>query len=123
MIQLNTPYTHVELGVPKVGTLVLEVASWQTYKDAVIYNIEDFIQDENGAKQCIGSMSKRLENKEYDQYYDIIKLDFNYEALTGTEKQWKEAQAMLMLITKYDLVDGTHTRYNALPEDWELCPE
>ena len=61
MIQLKTPYTHIERAITITGTLLIEIASWQTYKDAIIYKIEDFIVDENGAKRLINSREKRIQ--------------------------------------------------------------
>jgi hypothetical protein len=120
MIQLKQPYTHSDSGISKTGTLLLEIASWEVMKDAIVYNIEDFIQDENGAKQAIGKLTKRVENQEFENYAQVIDLDFETEGLSNIERRWKYAQEMLMLITKYNLVDSEHTRYNALPDDWEF---
>ena len=61
MIQLKTPYTHIERAIPITGTLRIEIASWQVLKDATIYQIEDFIVDENGAKRLIIQSKSLLE--------------------------------------------------------------
>ena len=94
MIQLKTPYTHIERAIPITGTLQIEIASWQTYKDAIVYQIEDFIVDENGAKRLINSRQKRV-----------------------------EAKIGLLLFVQNDLVDSVNTIYGQLPNDWELCSD
>ena len=82
MIQLKTPYTHIERAIPITGTLLIEIASWQTYKDAIVYQIEDFIVDENGAKRLINSRQKRVENAEVNQLAQAIELYGNFDGLS-----------------------------------------
>lgn len=123
MIQLKTPYTHIERAVPITGKLLIEIASWKTYKDAVVYEIEDFIVDENGAKRLINSRQKRVENAEINQLAEVVKLDATLEVLSKTEQDWKEAKEGLLLFVQNDLVDGIHTIYGKLPNDWELCSD
>lgn len=123
MIQLKTPYTHIERAIPITGTLRIEMASWHTYKDAVVYEIEDFIVDENGAKRLINSRQKRVENTEVDQLAQAVLLDNSFEGLTKTQTEWAKAKIGLLLFVQNDLVDAEHTIYGKLPNDWELCSD
>ena len=123
MIQLKTQYTHIERAVPITGTLLIEIASWQTYKDAVVYEIEDFIVDENGAKRLINSRQKRVENAEVNQLAQAIELYGNFDGLSKVDAEWAKAKIGLLLFVKNDLVDTEHTIYGQLPNDWELCSD
>ncbi len=121
MIQLKTPYTHIERAIPITGTLQIEIASWQVLKDATIYQIEDFIIDENGAKRLINSRQKRVENAEVNQLAQAVELDSDFEGLSKVDAEWAKAKIGLLLFVQNDLVDTEHTIYGQLPNDWELC--
>ena len=121
MIQLKTPYTHIERAIPITGTLLIEIASWQTYKDAIIYKIEDFIVDENGAKRLINSREKRVENAEVNQLAQAVELYGNFDGLSKVDAEWAKAKIGLLLFVQNDLVDSVNTIYGQLPNDWELC--
>ena len=123
MIQLKTPYTHIERAIPITGTLQIEIASWQTYKDAIVYQIEDFIVDENGAKRLINSRQKRVENAEVNQLAQAIELYGNFDGLSKVDAEWAKAKIGLLLFVQNDLVDTEHTIYGQLPNDWELCSD
>ncbi len=123
MIQLKTPYTHIERAIPITGKLRIEIASWNTYKDAVVYEIEDFIVDENGAKRLINSRQKRVENAEVNQLEQLVEMDNDFSAMTKTEAEWAKAKIGLFFFVQNDLVDTEHTIYGALPNDWELCSD
>ena len=123
MIQLKTPYTHIERAIPITGTLQIEIASWQTYKDAIVYQIEDFIVDENGAKRLINSRQKRVENAEVNQLEQAVELYGNFDGLSKVDAEWTKAKIGLLLFVKNDLVDTEHTIYGQLPNDWELCSD
>ena len=123
MIQLKTPYTHIERAIPITGTLLIEIASWQTYKDAVVYQIEDFIVDENGAKRLINSREKRVENAEVNQLAQAVELYGNFDGLSKVDAEWAKAKIGLLLFVQNDLVDGVHTIYGQLPNNWELCSD
>ena len=121
MIQLKTPYTHIERAIPITGTLQIEIASWQTYKDAVVYQIEDFIVDENGAKILINSRQKRVENAEVNQLAHAVELYGDFDELSKVDAEWAKAKIGLLLFVQNDLVDSVNTIYGQLPNDWELC--
>ena len=121
MIQLKTPYTHIERAIPITGTLQIEIASWQTYKDAVVYQIEDYIVDENGAKRLINSRQKRVENAEVNQLAQAVELYGNFDGLSKVDAEWAKAKIGLLLFVQNDLVDSVNTIYGQLPNDWELC--
>ena len=123
MIQLKTPYTHIERAIPITGTLLIEIASWQTYKDAIVYQIEDFIVDENGAKRLINSRQKRVENTEVNQLAQAVELYGNFDGLSKVDDDRAKAKIGLLLFVKNDLVDTEHTIYGQLPNDWELCSD
>ena len=123
MIQLKTPYTHIERAIPITGTLQIEIASWQTYKDAVVYQIEDFIVDENGAKRLINSREKRVENAEVNQLAQAVELYGNFDGLSKVDAEWAKAKIGLLLFVQNDLVDSVNTIYGQLPNDWELCSD
>ena len=123
MIQLKTPYTHIERAIPITGTLLIEIASWQTYKDAIVYQIEDFIVDENGAKRLINSRQKRVENAEVNQLAQAVELDGNFDGLSKVDAEWAKAKIGLLLFIQNDLVDSVNTIYGQLPNDWELCSD
>ena len=123
MIQLKTPYTHIERAIPITGTLQIEIASWQTYKDAIVYQIEDFIVDENGAKRLINSRQKRVENAEVNQLAQAVELDGNFDGLSKVDAEWAKAKIGLLLFVQNDLVDGVHTIYGQLPNDWMSLSE
>ena len=123
MIQLKTPYTHIERAIPITGTLQIEIASWQTYNDAIVYQIEDFIVDENGAKRLINSRQKRVENAEVNQLAQAVELDGNFDGLSKVDAEWAKAKIGLLLFVQNDLVDAEHTIYGQLPNDWELCSD
>ena len=123
MIQLKTPYTHIERAIPITGTLLIEIASWQTYKDAVVYQIEDFIVDENGAKRLINSRQKRVENAEVNQLAQAVELYGNFDGLSKVDAEWAKAKIGLLLFVQNDLVDSVNTIYGQLPNDWELCSD
>lgn len=123
MIQLKTPYTHIERAIPITGTLLIEIASWQTYKDAIVYQIEDFIVDENGAKRLINSREKRVENAEVNQLEQAVELYGNFDGLSKVDAEWAKAKIGLLLFVQNDLVDGVNTIYGQLPNDWELCSD
>ena len=123
MIQLNKPYTHIERAIPITGTLQIEIASWQTYKDAIVYQIEDFIVDENGAKRLINTRQKRVENAEVNQLAQAVELDGNFDGLSKVDAEWAKAKIGLLLFVQNDLVDAEHTIYGQLPNDWELCSD
>ncbi len=123
MIQLKTPYTHIERAIPITGTLQIEIASWQTYKDAIVYQIEDFIVDENGAKRLINSRQKRVENAEVNQLEQAIELYGNFDGLSKVDAEWAKAKIGLFLFIQNDLVDSVNTIYGQLPNDWELCSD
>ena len=123
MIQLKTPYTHIERAIPITGTLLIEIASWQTYKDAIVYQIEDFIVDENGAKRLINSRQKRVENAEVNQLAQAVELDNDFDGITKTQEEWARAKIGLLLFIQNDLVDTEHTIYGQLPNNWELCSD
>ena len=123
MIQLKTPYTHIERAIPITGTLQIEIASWQTYKDAIVYQIEDFIVDENGAKRLINTRQKRVENAEVNQLAQAVELDGNFDGLSKVDAEWAKAKIGLLLFVQNDLVDAEHTVYGQLPNDWELCSD
>ena len=123
MIQLKTPYTHIERAIPITGTLQIEIASWQTYKDAIIYKIEDFIVDENGAKRLINSREKRVENAEVNQLEQAVELYGNFDGLSKVDAEWAKAKIGLFLFVQNDLVDNVNTIYGQLPNDWELCSD
>ena len=123
MIQLKTPYTHIERAIPITGTLQIEIASWQTYKDAIVYQIEDFIIDENGAKRLINSRQKRVENAEVNQLVQAVELYGNFDGLSKVDAEWAKAKIGLFLFVQNDLVDGVHTIYGQLPNNWELCSD
>ena len=123
MIQLKTPYTHIERAIPITGTLLIEIASWQTYKDAIVYQIEDFIVDENGAKRLINSRQKRVENAEVNQLEQAVELYGNFDGLSKVDAEWAKAKIGLLLFVQNDLVDTEHTIYGKLPNDWELCSD
>ena len=121
MIQLKTPYTHIERAIPITGTLLIEIALWQTYKDAIVYQIEDFIVDENGAKRLINSRQKRVENAEVNQLAQAVELYGNFDGLSKVDAEWAKAKIGLLLFVQNDLVDSVNTIYGQLPNDWELC--
>ena len=123
MIQLKTPYTHIERAIPITGTLLIEIASWKTYKDAVVYKIEDFIVDENGAKRLINSRQKRVENAEVNQLAQAVELYDDFNELSKVEADWAKAKIGLLLFVQNDLVDSVNTIYGQLPNDWELCSD
>lgn len=123
MIQLKTPYTHIERAIPITGTLLIEIASWQTYKDAIVYQIEDFIVDENGAKRLINSRQKRVENAEVNQLEQAVELYGNFDGLSKVDAEWAKAKIGLLLFVQNDLVDSVNTIYGQLPNDWELCSD
>ena len=123
MIQLKTPYTHIERAIPITGTLQIEIASWQTYKDAIVYQIEDFIVDENGAKRLINSRQKRVENAEVNQLEQAVELYGNFDGLSKVDAEWAKAKIGLLLFVQNDLVDSVNTIYGQLPNDWELCSD
>ena len=123
MIQLKTPYTHIERAIPITGTLLIESASWQTYKDAIVYQIEDFIVDENGAKRLINSRQKRVENAEVNQLAQAVELYGNFDELSKIDAEWAKAKIGLLLFVQNDLVDSVNTIYGQLPNDWELCSD
>ena len=123
MIQLKTPYTHIERAIPITGTLLIEIASWQTYKDAIVYQIEDFIVDENGAKRLINSRQKRVENAEVNQLAQAVELYGDFNELSKVDAEWAKAKIGLLLFVQNDLVDTEHTIYSQLPNDWELCSD
>lgn len=123
MIQLKTPYTHIERAIPITGTLLIEIASWQTYKDAIVYQIEDFIVDENGAKRLINSRQKRVENAEVNQLEQAVELYGNFDGLSKVDAEWAKAKIGLFLFVQNDLVDSVNTIYGKLPNDWELCSD
>ena len=123
MIQLKTPYTHIERAIPITGTLQIEIASWQTYKDAIAYKIEDFIVDENGAKRLINSREKRVENAEVNQLAQAVELYGNFDGLSKVDADWAKAKIGLLLFVQNDLVDSVNTIYGQLPNDWELCSD
>ena len=123
MIQLKTPYTHIDRAIPITGTLLIEIASWQTYKDAIIYKIEDFIVDENGAKRLINSRQKRVENAEVNQLAQAVELYGNFDGLSKVDAEWAKAKIGLLLFVQNDLVDSVNTIYGQLPNDWELCSD
>ena len=123
MIKLKTPYTHIERAIPITGTLLIEIASWQTYKDAIVYQIEDFIVDENGAKRLINSRQKRVENAEVNQLEQAIELYGNFDGLSKVDAEWAKAKIGLLLFVQNDLVDSVNTIYGQLPNDWELCSD
>ena len=123
MIQLKTPYTHIERAIPITGTLQIEIASWQTYKDAIVYQIEDFIVDENGAKRLINTRQKRVENAEVNQLAQVVELYGNFDGLSKVDAEWAKAKVGLLLFIQNDLVDAEHTIYGQLPNDWELCSD
>lgn len=123
MIQLKTPYTHIERAIPITGTLLIEIASWQTYKDAIVYQIEDFIVDENGAKRLINLRQKRVENAEVNQLAQAVELYGNFDGLSKVDAEWAKAKIGLLLFVKNDLVDSVNTIYGQLPNDWELCSD
>ena len=123
MIQLKTPYTHIERAIPITGTLQIEIASWQTYKDAVVYQIEDFIVDENGAIRLINSRQKRVENAEVNQLEQAVELYGNFDELPKVDAEWAKAKIGLLLFVQNDLVDSVKTIYGQLPNDWELCSD
>ena len=123
MIQLKTPYTHIERAIPITGTLLIEIASWQTYKDAIVYQIEDFIVDENGAKRLINSRQKRVENAEVNQLAQAVELYGNFDGLSKVDADWAKAKIGLLLFVQNDLVDSVNTIYGQLPNDWELCSD
>ena len=123
MIQLKTPYTHIERAIPITGTLLIEIASWQTYKDAIVYKIEDFIVDENGAKRLINSRQKRVENAEVNQLAQAVELYGNFDGLSKVDAEWAKAKIGLFLFVQNDLVDSVNTIYGQLPNDWELCSD
>ena len=123
MIQLKTPYTHIDRAIPITGTLQIEIASWQTYKDAIVYQIEDFIVDENGAKRLINSRQKRVENAEVNQLAKAVELYGNFDGLSKVDAEWAKAKIGLLLFVQNDLVDSVNTIYGQLPNDWELCSD
>ena len=123
MIQLKTPYTHIDRAIPITGTLLIEIASWQTYKDAIVYQIEDFIVDENGAKRLINSRQKRVENAEVNQLAQAVELYGNFDGLSKVDAEWAKAKIGLLLFVQNDLVDSVNTIYGQLPNDWELCSD
>ena len=123
MIQLKTPYTHIERATSITGTLLIEIASWQTYKDAIVYQIEDFIVDENGAKRLINSRQKRVENAEVNQLAQAVELYGNFDGLSKVDAEWAKAKIGLLLFVQNDLVDSVNTIYGQLPNDWELCSD
>ena len=123
MIQLKTPYTHIERAIPITGTLLIEIASWQTYKDAIVYQIEDFIIDENGAKRLINLRQKRVENAEVNQLEQAVELYGNFDGLSKVDAEWAKAKIGLFLFVQNDLVDSVNTIYGQLPNDWELCSD
>ena len=123
MIQLKTPYTHIDRAIPITGTLLIEIASWQTYKDAIVYQIEDFIVDENGAKRLINSRQKRVENAEVNQFAQAVELYGNFDGLSKVDAEWAKAKIGLLLFVQNDLVDSVNTIYGQLPNDWELCSD
>ena len=123
MIKLKTPYTHIERAIPITGTLQIEIASWQTYKDAIVYQIEDFIVDENGAKRLINSRQKRVENAEVNQLEQAVELYGNFDGLSKVDAEWAKAKIGLLLFIQNDLVDSVNTIYGQLPNDWELCSD
>ena len=123
MIQLKNPYTHIERAIPITGTLLIEIASWQTYKDAIVYQIEDFIVDENGAKHLINSRQKRVENAEVNQLAQAVELYGNFDGLSKVDAEWAKAKIGLLLFVQNDLVDSVNTIYGQLPNDWELCSD
>ena len=123
MIQLKTPYTHIERAIPITGTLLIEIASWQTYKDAIVYQIEDFIVDENGAKRLINSRQKRVENAEVNQLEQAVELYGNFDGLLKVDVEWAKAKIGLLLFVQNDLVDSVNTIYGQLPNNWELCSD
>ena len=123
MIQLKTPYTHIDRAISITGTLLIEIASWKTYKDAVVYKIEDFIVDENGAKRLINSRQKRVENVEVNQLAQAVELYGNFDGLSKVDAEWAKAKIGLLLFVQNDLVDSVNTIYGQLPNDWELCSD
>ena len=123
MIKLKTPYTHIERAIPITGTLLIEIVSWQTYKDAIVYQIEDFIVDENGAKRLINSRQKRVENAEVNQLAQAVELYGNFDGLSKVDAEWAKAKIGLLLFVQNDLVDSVNTIYGQLPNDWELCSD
>jgi hypothetical protein len=122
MIQTKTDYTHIDRAVPITGKLQIEIASWDVKKDAIIYQIEDFIVNENGAKRLINSRQKRVDNQEVNQLAQLVALEEIAE-MPKTDTDWQSAKIGLLFFVQNDLVDGVHTIYGLLPNDWEFCSE
>lgn len=121
MIQLKTPYTHTALAVSITGTLLVEIVSWQMFKDFAVYNIEDSIILENGAKQMINSRQKRVEASEINKFDDYLAtLDIDFASLPKTERDWLKAKYALLPFVQTDFIDEANTKtiYNRLPSEW-----
>lgn len=122
MIQTKTPYTHTGIAVTLTGILLVEIASWQMFKDCAIYQIEDSILLENGAKQLINSRQKRIEASEINQFDGYLStLGIDFASMPKMERDWAKAKYALLAFVQTDLLDdGIHTIYNFLPENWVL---
>ncbi|KFC60040.1 hypothetical protein FEM08_12190 [Flavobacterium gilvum] len=92
------------------------------FKDFAIYEIEDSIILESGAKHLINSRQKRLEIVEinqFDAYLSTLEIDF--ASMPKFEREWLKAKLALLAFVQTDLLDDNiHTIYNLLPENWVL---
>lgn len=122
MIQTTTPYTHTGVAVTLTGTLIVEIANWQMFKDFAIYQIDDFILLENGAKQLINSRQKRIEANEINQLEAYLTtLEIDWTSMPKMEREWMKAKYALLAFVQSDLLeDATHTIYGFLPSNWVL---
>jgi hypothetical protein len=119
MIQTKTEFFYEDRG-DKVAKIKVEIDSFQTDKNGVTYNVNDWAISSDGTKILYKQKSVRYTNEQINQLDAYISSTNDFSGLTKTEKEWKQLQIALMIDTQTNLLNSNTTIYRLQPSDWEF---
>lgn len=119
MIQTKTEFFYEDRG-DKVAKIKVEIDSFQTDKNGVTYNVNDWAILSDGTRTLYKQKSVRYTNEQINQLDAYISSTNDFTGLTKTEKEWKQLQIALMIDTQTNLLNSNTTIYRLQPSDWEF---
>lgn len=122
MIQTKTAFYYQDRG-NKIAKIKVEIPSFTgSFKDGIIYDVQDWAIFEDGIKELHKQKTVRYSNEQIDQLDAYIEANFAAEllGLSKSEKELKKVKIALMLDTQTNLNDDGTTIYRKFPDDWEF---
>lgn len=116
MIRSNIPLLYDARNGQRWGIIEIEVSFWQTTKEGVTYQIQDFVINDNTRE----FIAENLRFRSWDQLNslnDYLLANYNYDNLNRKEQEFLKVQHGLLLDTQ------TKPVYGSMASNWILTPK